>query len=183
MTETVNFPVCSIDCELDDSCVKSEITENGTIDENSLLRKCEKLRHRIDGVATFGDFQFSAESLKNFHFSRDAAENKKTIESFYEKTVREKEKEIVEKYDSLIDQIQLMKDMEKKKLRHHADLAMTMLLHQTGPVASFTSIQAELQSSKEAIEEAERSPDMIWDLMKEYDTLKKVKLNLFLIYQ
>ena len=174
MTETVNFPVLPIDEELD-SCVKSEITENGTIDENSLLRKCAKLRQRIDGVQTFGDFQFSHESLKNFHFSRNAEENKKSLQNFYEKIVGEKEKEIGEKYDCFIDQIQLKKDMEQKKLRHHADLAMTMLLHQTGPVASFTNIQEELETSKEAIEEAERSPDMILDLMKEYGSLKKVK--------
>ena len=125
--------------------VKNEpSTEDGSfpsVDEASGLRKCKKLRDRVDGVKLFGLRQLSRDSLKHFDMSSSISEGDRedALRKFFEKTTKLITAKVDKKYEDYIAHVQLQREMETKKIQHAAERMLTSLLHAAGPVAKVES--------------------------------------------
>lgn len=169
------------ECQLQESSevyVKNEpLTEDGSfpsVDEASGLRKCQKLRDRVDGVKLFGLRQLSRDSLKHFDMSSAISEGERedALRKFFERTTKLITAKVDKKYEEYIAHVQLQREMETKKIQHAAERMLTSLLHAAGPVAKFNSVFAELDKEKERLDEAERDPSALEDVFFTYDARK-----------
>jgi hypothetical protein len=132
------------ECQLQENSevyVKNEpLTEDGSfpsVDEASGLRKCQKLRDRVDGVKLFGLRQLSRDSLKHFDMSSAISEGERedALRKFFERTTKLITAKVDKKYEEYIAHVQLQREMETKKIQHAAERMLTSLLHAAGPVA------------------------------------------------
>ncbi|CBY07818.1 unnamed protein product [Oikopleura dioica] len=169
------------ECQLQENgevYVKNEpSTEDGSfpsVDEASGLRKCQKLRDRVDGVKLFGLRQLSRDSLKHFDMSSaiSAGDREEALRNFFERTTKLITAKVDKKYEEYIAHVQLQREMETKKIEHAAERMLTSLLHAAGPVAKFNSVIAELDKEKERLDEAERDPSALEDVFFTYNSRK-----------
>ena len=148
------------------------------LNEHEKLRKCRKLLHRIEGVQNFGNFQYSQDNLRYVGLIRDRYEDQDRVKNVYDKEVDYLKTAVKEKFEEQIQKLKLMRDLEIKKLDQKKDLALTQLLHSSGPLEAFHALDEVLNQQKELCEDAERDPLKLDELMGKYHSMKKVEKSI-----